>query len=54
MPWLKVDLNIKIRFKQQKDVSTVMNNSKNRKRKIVWSDPPCFKKYQYKIIQPTG
>lgn len=40
MPWLKVDLNIKIRFKQQKDVSTVTNNAKNRKRKIVWSDPP--------------
>ena len=30
----------KILFQQQKDISTVTNNTKNRKRKIIWFNPP--------------
>ena len=40
MHWLKLDLNIKVTFQQQKDVSAATNNTKNRKRKIIWFDPP--------------
>ena len=30
----------KITFQQQKDISRVKNNTKNRERKIIWFDPP--------------
>ena len=40
MHWLKVDLNIKLHFKKQKNLSTVTNNTKNRKRKITWFNSP--------------
>ena len=30
----------KITFQKQQNTSTVTNNTKNRKRKIIWSNPP--------------
>ena len=43
-----------ITFQKQQNTSTVTNNTKNRKRKIIWFNPPCFNKYRQKIPQSIG
>ena len=46
----------KITFQKQQNTSTVTNNTKNRKRKIIWfnSQTYCFNKYRKKNPQPIG